>query len=185
VPYKVSAVEIIDRFAQSHERVQILRGWLAHRAALRQAGFAVGFQWLDGSFVEDKLPQDLDVVTFLYIGAPSFPDPNSAWTAVNQNGALFDRGAAKAKFYLDVFFIDLLDPAELVVDTARYFLGLFSHQRITMIWKGMLQVRLEDDQDDSAALLLLAEREQLLTAPAPLPATTLSLFDIGGSTDAS
>ena len=38
-----------------------------YRAALRAVGFDRGFQWLDGSFVEDRVPKDLDVVSFTYI----------------------------------------------------------------------------------------------------------------------
>jgi hypothetical protein len=46
--------------------------------------------------------------------------------------------------------------AETLVLMSRYFLQLFSHQRSTYLWKGMLQVRMDDIQDDSAALLRLS-----------------------------
>ena len=65
-PYAATALEVVTTFGDSPERQVILRGWLAHRAAMREAGFRKGFQWLDGSFVEDKQPRDLDIVTFLY-----------------------------------------------------------------------------------------------------------------------
>jgi hypothetical protein len=184
-PYKVSCVETVERFAQSTKRVQILRGWLQHRAALRQIGFNQGFQWLDGSFIEDKQPGDIDAVTFLYFGTPSFPSANEAWALYDQNSNLFNREDVKAVFLVDAFFIDMLDPVEMVVETSRYFLGLFSHQRITMIWKGMLQVRLEDAQDDSDALLLLAEKEQALPLEATQAGTNSLPFDKGGPIDAS
>ena len=184
-PYRVSCFDIVDRFALNRSRVQILRGWLQHRAALRHIGFSHGFQWIDGSFLEDKIPGDIDAVTFLYFGSPSFPDPDAAWNAHGNSLNLFDRDAAKANFAVDAFFIDLLDPPEFVVDASRYFLGLFSHQRITMIWKGMLQVRLEDAQDDADALELLSQKEQALPVePAQAP-VNLSLFTGGGLPDAS
>ena len=86
---------------------------------------------------------------------------------------------------MDAFFIDLLDPPELIVDASRYFLGLFSHQRITMIWKGMLQVRLEDAQDDANALELLSQKEQALPVESAQAPVNLSLFTGGGLPDAS
>lgn len=81
---------------------------------------------------------------------------------------------------MDAFFIDLLDPPELVVDASRYFLGLFSHQRITMIWKGMLQVRLDDAQDDADALELLSHKERSFPVEPSQAAVNLSLFTEGG-----
>lgn len=184
-PYKVGVLEVVDRFATSRARVDILRGWLAHRAQLRNLGFGHGFQWLDGSFVEDKSPRDLDVVTFVYFGPPSFADVDRAWISHDANQQLFERGAAKEGFLLDAFFIDLLDPPEFVIDVARYYLGLFSHQRITMMWKGMLHVRLDSEAEDADALAELRVREQALPPEEPVPAVTMSLFQSGGEGDAS
>ena len=65
-PYAVSALEVVTTLGRTEQRKSILRGWLQHRAALREAGYGRGFQWLDGSFVEDKEPKDIDVVAFLY-----------------------------------------------------------------------------------------------------------------------
>lgn len=55
-PYAVTAIEVITTLGGSDEREAILRGWLRHREALRASGFVRGFQWLDGSFVEDTPP---------------------------------------------------------------------------------------------------------------------------------
>src|SRR5580692_10607499 len=69
-PYEATPAEVVARFATSGPRRVILRGYLDYRAALREAGFAEGYQWLDGSFVEDvertegRPPNDVDVVTF-------------------------------------------------------------------------------------------------------------------------
>ena len=65
-PYAVTALEVVTTLGSSDPRKAILRGWLQHRVALRAAGFDRGFQWLDGSFVENKDPRDLDVVGFLH-----------------------------------------------------------------------------------------------------------------------
>jgi hypothetical protein len=64
-PYAVTAAEVTQTLGTSLNRIGILRGWLGHRAALRALGLRRGFQWLDGSFVEAKEPQDIDAVSFL------------------------------------------------------------------------------------------------------------------------
>jgi hypothetical protein len=66
-PYVVTALEVVTSLGTSEARKTILRGWLLHRAALRAVGLDRGFQWLDGSFVEDKVLKDLDVVSFTYV----------------------------------------------------------------------------------------------------------------------
>ena len=37
-PYRVSLVEVVERFAHSHERIRILRGLIGYRKDLSQAG---------------------------------------------------------------------------------------------------------------------------------------------------
>ncbi len=70
-PYVVDLAVLVDRFATSTERMAILDGLLRFRAALHAAGITSGFQWLDGSFLEQvealegRAPRDIDVVTFL------------------------------------------------------------------------------------------------------------------------
>ncbi len=184
-PYLATSLDVVQRFAQNRQRIDILEGWLNHRIGLRNAGFQHGFQWLDGSFVEDKMPRDLDTVSFIYMGQPSFPDVDSAWSARELSLSLFDRKNAKDSFHVDAFFIDLLDTPEVIVDASRYFLGLFSHQRTTMIWKGMLQVRLEDDNVDQEALEYLREMRQQFPEPDPELGPSLPLFAQGGIDNAS
>jgi hypothetical protein len=69
---------------------------------------------------------------------------------------VFGRAQVKNLYHLDFFAIDLNSSIEVVVGMSRYFLGLFSHRRLDEVWKGMLQVRLEDDKDDAAALGVLS-----------------------------
>jgi hypothetical protein len=66
-PYEVNAEEVVKRFCTSGPRRQILKGWLDHRNELRAIGIASGFQWLDGSFLEEKEPKDLDIVSFVHL----------------------------------------------------------------------------------------------------------------------
>ena len=67
-PYPVSLKDLVLRFGTSPERKAILTGFLEYRAILHQFGVQHGFQWLDGSFMEEieilegRPPMDLDVV---------------------------------------------------------------------------------------------------------------------------
>ena len=71
-PYKTNFSEVVQRYGETPERLAILEGLLAYRAALRGAGIINGFQWLDGSFVEDceknrnRPPTDIDIITFSF-----------------------------------------------------------------------------------------------------------------------
>jgi len=153
-PYAVTALEVVQRFGVTPERRAILNGWLRHRAAMRAIGFERGFQWLDGSFVEDKQPRDLDIVTFLYRPA-GVRDRDALAAMMHANLDLFLRPRVREVYRLDSFSIDLDGSPEGLVGTSRYYLSLFSHRRGDTLWKGMLQVRLEDVQDDTAALAAL------------------------------
>lgn len=79
-PYSTTLVKLVDRFASSNVRKEILKGYLDHRAALLNLGIT-GFQWLDGSFLEDiealesRPPGDIDLVTFVWRPAPFWPLP--------------------------------------------------------------------------------------------------------------
>ncbi|OYZ12930.1 MAG: hypothetical protein B7Y35_15675 [Sphingomonadales bacterium 28-64-96] len=94
------------------------------------------------------------MVSFLY-RPPGIAAPSQLLAVMRANGHLFQRNLVKAEFRLDAFPIDLDGSAEALVSLARYFLGLFSHRRGDDLWKGMLQVRLEDADDDAAALTAL------------------------------
>ncbi len=153
-PYAVTAIEVVTTLALTDDRKKILRLWLRHRAALRAVGFERGFQWLDGSFVESKDPRDLDVVTFIYRPA-GVQDSGDLARLLRANLGLFGRAQVKAAYHLDFFAIDLDGSAEAIVSLTRYWLSVFSHRRVDYLWKGMLQVRLEDVADDAAALAAL------------------------------
>ena len=154
-PYVVSAVEVVSTLGTSTKRQKILAFWLDHRAALRSLGFQIGFQWLDGSFVEDKDPNDLDVVTFTF-RPPAALQRDKLAALIAANGQVFDRRQVKARYMLDAFFVDLNGSPEALINVSRYWFGLFSHRRVDELWKGMLQVRLENVADDSAAVALVS-----------------------------
>jgi hypothetical protein len=163
-PFTASATEVVGSLGGSDPRREILRGWLGHRAALRSIGLDRGFQWLDGSFVENKDPKDLDVLTFLYRPV-GFTEPQfNALLAANMG--LFARAPVKATYKLDFFAVDLNGSPETLVNFTRYFCGLFSHRRGDDLWKGMLQVRLENVADDGVALGILNPVPAVAAPPA-------------------
>jgi hypothetical protein len=153
-PYVASALEIVVSFGSSDLRKSILRGWLAHRAAVRAIGFDRGFQWVDGSFVEDKVPGDIDVVSFFF--RPLAARNHAQLSALMQaNRELFFRSLVKAKYKVDLMLVDLNGSPEILVEATRYYFGLFSHRRGDHVWKGMVRINLGDFADETAALGVL------------------------------
>jgi hypothetical protein len=59
---------------------------------------------------------------------------------VHNNIGLFDRAQTKANYHCDALYVDLTLGAYDVVSLSRYYFGLFSHQRVTAVWKGMLEI---------------------------------------------
>jgi hypothetical protein len=52
-PFPCTTTELCQRFATTPERLAILDGFPRFRELLAQAGFVSGFQWVDGSFLEN------------------------------------------------------------------------------------------------------------------------------------
>ncbi|MGE5648876.1 MAG: DUF6932 family protein [Bacillota bacterium] len=156
-PYSASMLEFVQRFATSNERLEILKGLLSYRKALSKAGIADGFQWIDGSFVENveesrkRPPADVDLVTFASTPYAHTDPAFGPW--LTTNSALFNRKQTKAAYKCDAFFVDFKKAPRLLVDDSRYWFGLFSHQRDTALWKGMIQVPMLSDDDAAQAHL--------------------------------
>lgn len=150
-PYRVSITEIALKFGNhSAERARIFGGLLDYRARLRALGIEQGFQWIAGSYLEDceklrgRPPKDVDVITFAR--RPPAQTANAGWAElVRANQQLFTRAEVKNAHHCDTFFEDLCLPSEHLVSRARYWFGLMSHQRDTFLWKGILEVKLVDD----------------------------------------
>ena len=158
-PYVATAVEVVATFGTTNARRELLSRWLDHRADFRALGFSQGFQWIDGSFVEDKDPRDIDVVTFSRRPA-SVTGPMALQALMRANPDQFVRANIKLRYNLDAFFVDLDGTKEGLVNATRYYLGLFSHRRTDDLWKGMVQVRFDDPQDDATAIAALAALAQ-------------------------
>lgn len=135
-PYSTTASEVVTNFGTTVVRREILEGWLSHRTGLRAIGFDRGFQWLDGSFVENKEPGDLDIIAFLF-RPPGIRDRDMLARLLQGNIGLFGRTQVKATYRLDFFPIDLNGTAEAIVNLTRYWLSLFSHRRQDNLWKGI------------------------------------------------
>jgi hypothetical protein len=154
-PYLVTPSELVARFATSTERNALLTALFAYRQSMRAIGITDGFQWLDGSFVEDaeavkgRAPSDIDLVTFAHRPIAARDDADWA-NLVNANLQLFQPGGNVG---LDTYYVDLELGPQLVVRRTAYWFGLFTHQKVTGLWKGVLQLDL--GVDDSAAIALL------------------------------
>ena len=156
-PYKVPLIHVIDRFGITPERRSILAGFLAYRKALHAAGLTSGFQWLNGSFIEDKeslkseSPNDIDVVTFYYL-----PNGTTQQDIANKGGLdLFDSAKTKPNFHVDAYPFQLGRRLEEPhVRNITYWYSMWSHRRETLLWKGIVQVDLSPADDAQADDLL-------------------------------
>lgn len=162
-PYSASISEVVQRFSTTIERAAILRGLLTYRQAVIGLGMTDGHMWLDGSFVENieakakRPPNDIDLVTFAVIPAGSLAEKDELRKRVPE---VFDPDEAKRRFRCDAHFVDLAEPLSMILKNTCYWYGLFSHQRDSNRWKGMLQVPLLSD--DSVAGVILRQAEQSL-----------------------
>lgn len=154
-PYLTSALDLVQRFGTSPERIALLEGYLRYRKDLATNNCTIGFQWLDGSFVEHTelfrpskpVPGDIDVVTFV--------DPStlgaSPGTAVIQ---LFDPNHTKPTYHVDAYAVELGRDEAVLLNQTCYWYGLLSHQRGTFNWKGILEIPLDTARDNQAWDLL-------------------------------
>lgn len=147
-PYRVALADVVARFATSPERRQVLRGWLNFRAVLHGMGIVAGFQWLDGSFMEQvevlerRTPRDIDVVSFVRGPATFNPTPEQL--------AALDHDHVKQNFLVDSYLVEMdhLECSNLI-RKAAYWYSMWSHRR-NQAWKGYLEVDLDPAFDQQA-----------------------------------
>jgi hypothetical protein len=156
-PYATDPLELVQQLGTSPERQNLLRGLLSWRAALLGVDIK-GFQWINGSFCEDietterRAPRDIDVITFVDPPQPLLA--NSQWTAfVNGRPDLFSPNEIKRLYGCHAFMVDLSSAVGSLIWQTTYWFGLFSHKRVTLDWKGVLEIPLPDN--DAAAVALL------------------------------
>lgn len=156
-PYITTLGDVVDRFALTSDRVKILLGLLQYRNALHQLGVVSGFQWLDGSFVEDvetlesRPPKDIDVVTYLEL--PSGHTQATLWAAA---GGLFKNAYVKKTYFVDAYPQVLGGSLSAhSIKQVSYWYSMWSHRR-NGTWKGFVQVDLNPAEDAAAACTLSA-----------------------------
>jgi hypothetical protein len=146
-PYLTDPVELVTQLGGSPRRNQILAAFFKFRRDIHAAGIIVGGQWIDGSFVEDKAPNDIDVVTFFR--RPAGLPETGVEAFVTANSGLFSPASIKANYLCDAYWVDLdALPAENLVQDVCYWFGLFTHQRQTLRWKGILDLPLGNPTSD-------------------------------------
>ncbi|HHM8031455.1 TPA: hypothetical protein ACRNPQ_006128 [Pseudomonas aeruginosa] len=160
-PYQTDVVQIVERYATTFERCDVLEGFLSHRAQIHRMGIASGFQWLDGSFMENvellegRHPNDMDVVMFADI-------PKAVEQALQPQDIqmLVDNPWIKENYKVDFYLLPLSESPETLIEMAAYWYSIWSHRR-SMQWKGFLSVRLESGLDQNALDLLRARRQEI------------------------
>lgn len=151
-PYSVLLPDLILRFGNTPVRQEILRGYLSFRSALHRTGLVSGFQWIDGSFLENveeiekRDPRDIDVVTFYYL-----PAGQTQESLASGSPRLFDSKITKQDYHVDARYVQLNETMpEALVGQSAYWYSVWSHRR-SGLWKGFLQVDLSA-HDDPVAL---------------------------------
>ena len=151
-PYRCSTVDLVQRFATTDARKEILRKFLEFRQLLQSHGLEVGYQWLDGSFLEDietlesRPPGDMDLLTIFWGYPLSFLNE-----LVTKFPAFLRPEISKRDFQLDHFPIMADEAPQATVENTRYWIQLFTHRR-DGVWKGMLRIELNTPADDSTAM---------------------------------
>lgn len=164
-PYVASLTTVVDRFALSPERLKILKGLLAYRSALHTLGLTNGFQWLDGSFLEDieaqeaRPPKDIDVVTYFHL-----PSGETQMSLHLKSGDLFDHDFVAQTYQVDAYQSVLGGTLNaFVIKQVAYWYSMWSHRR-DETWKGFVQIDLSPSED-AAALAILTSKSTGVVAP--------------------
>ena len=156
-PYPCTALDLCQRLGTTVERRAIPGKFLDFRERLHGAGLTNGFQWLDGSFLEDvetrenRPPKDLDVVTVYWGYDRAFQAGLAASFREFASPTL-----AKAAYSLDHYNFDAGFDPTVTLEQTRYWILLFSHNR-QGVWKGMLRIELNTPAEDAAARQELAK----------------------------
>ncbi len=154
-PYCVPLSEVVEHLSSSPNRIAILMGFLNYRTALHQLGLVSGFQWIDGSFMEDvethesRPPKDIDVVTYF-----NLPGGETQVTLHAKAGMLFNSNHVKTTYLVDAYPSVLGEPVSARhVRQISYWYSMWSHRR-DGIWKGFIQVDLSPQEDIDAKQVL-------------------------------
>lgn len=67
-----------------------------------------------------------------------------------------DAQSTKTNFLCDAYLVNMSNPSSTLISQVHYWYGLFSHQRGSLAWKGVLEVQVESTDDDIQAEGLIA-----------------------------
>ncbi|EHQ35981.1 DUF6932 family protein [Methanoplanus limicola] len=150
-PYSISLTDLILRFANTKHRREIIKGFMNFRSDLHELGLNEGFQWIDGSFLENvektegRNPNDIDLVTFFIL-----PEETSQETLLSSNQDIFNSKRTKDEYNVDAYFVQLnSDGYEMLIRQITYWYSIWSHRRDGQ-WKGFIQIELSDKEDQIA-----------------------------------
>ena len=154
-PFKTDIMELCQHFATSKARVDILKGYVEFRMQCVVCGIT-GFQWIDGSFVENvemresRDPHDIDVISFIFNVTPVTID-----NIKNKFTEFVDPRQSKYRYSVDHYVVQADSDPMTTINGVKYWNQLFGHNR-NGVWKGMLQLPLSnDDSLDTQALNFL------------------------------
>lgn len=157
-PYAVTMESLAGSLCSTQERSNLFRRFVKFRDKLRGIGVTHGVQLVDGSFctsietLESRAPQDIDLVSIIVLPAHIKSQAEfDTWKAANQD--VFDHAICKSTYGCDNYFVDGRLPVLSQHRLLAYWIGLFCHQRVSHLWKGILQVDLQDDDAKALALL--------------------------------
>ncbi len=149
-PYSIDVCRFVERFATTPERKDILQGFLQYRSLLYEQAITEGFQWVDGSFLENievleqRNPQDVDVVTFFRL-----PAGKSQADLID----VLDSVVVKKQYHVDGYYVELGKPMDAWnVKHISYWYSMWSHRRDSR-WKGFVQIPLNKQADEIAKTL--------------------------------
>ncbi len=104
---------------------------------------------------ESRPPNDVDVVTFAYL-----PEGETQKTLAKRAQHLFDTKKTKQNFKVDAYFVQLGSPiTNREVRSISYWYSMWSHRRDFM-WKGFVQVELDDRGENVKNILNQMREEQ-------------------------
>lgn len=154
--YGLAVLEFTETFGSSPHRRWLLANFFRLRAELRRAGFTVGFQWVNGSFVGEptddagrpREPNDIDVVSFV-VERQLVPGTDASQLVKPQS---------VANFGLDNFLVPLDWPPVVLLRNTLYWYEFWSARRNPpSSRKGFVELNLAED--DAAAVEWLQNRK--------------------------
>ena len=123
-PFEATMTQVVERFALTPQRGGLIHNLIEYREALYAAGITDGFQWIDGSSVEDvetrprpgqpPRPNDIDIVTFYHLPGQQTPETIE----------LFNVSVTSQRFNVDGYGIQLgLNLTANDVESITYWYG--------------------------------------------------------------